>query len=443
MALKTLYNRDTGQVFREKINDNFDTLDKRETTHYSSLSEQVQSMAHSAGDIISSAYIPSGDYLPCDGRIILKDAYPELFDKIYDSFGLVYGTAGGNAEISGQYGDSYYGRAGICALGNSVYVLQGNQMASTSNKYYQTIASKYTVDSTTGALTQVCMHAAVKEFWGGNNLVADSDGTLYYTAKIHTSSKWWQTIMTATITESGYSTGVLNRYDSSVSKIGMVKTPLGILTWDNVSNYFQKLSGGSFSAIAGLYDLNSSTATCCGTDVTINGKAYFIMCGVLCSYDGTDVTVIDNEKNYTSCLSFDQGLLCVDSDSNIVFIPEFSGGEVLVSSSGVSGQMYRIFSDTSRIETLIVNGGAAYKIIYNPESGYRIIAQVGTITGAIVNSNDPSIPVFVTEMSRSYSSSSDQTQYSETITYISKTSTPIPNIAPSEGLYTGYICTKG
>lgn len=441
MALKTLYNRDTGQVFREKINENFDIMDKRETAHYTDLNAKVTNVTPSVGDIITSVTFPGGNYVPCDGRIILKSAYPELFEKIYGSFGLVEGSVSNSTTLPNDFRDSAYGNVGICRINNIIYSVNLQQDASTSDKYYQMTVSKYSIDDNTGILTPINMYAKSSSYFAGNNLVADSDGTMYYNAEQYYSSTWHQTIVRISMTDDGFTCDSFHAY-SKGSSIGMVKTPLGILTWDSTTKYFQTLSNGTLSAISGTFELNPSESVCCNSDITIGGKAYFIMCGRLCSYNGTSINVINSDKSYKSCLSFDQGLLCIKGDGSIVFMPNFSGSEILIGSASASEYMYRVSSNTSKIEAFISGLSTVYKTMYDFASGVGAIAQVKTLSNALTLSDDPDTFVFLSLRSNSYSSSATTTTYSETMNYILKTNTPIPNITPGEGCYTNYICTK-
>ena len=123
-------------------------------------------------------------------------------------------------------------------------------------------------------------------------------------------------------------------------------------------------------------------------------------------------------------------------------MPNFSGSEILIGSTSASEYMYRVSSNTSKIEAFISGLSTVYKTMYDFASGVGAIAQVKTLSNALTLSDDPDTFVFLSLRSNSYSSSATTTTYSETMNYILKTNTPIPNITPGEGCYTNYICTK-
>lgn len=136
-TIKTLHNRDTGQMFREKINENFNNLSayaEREIANtntliedrYRTLSSEVEPKI---GDIVFNVRdMDKAKYLPCDGREIDAINYPSLASVIKDKYLFV-----ADDPITTQLGATSPHTAGARVWKNALYIWCGNNLFKSSD----------------------------------------------------------------------------------------------------------------------------------------------------------------------------------------------------------------------------------------------------------------------------------------------------------------------
>lgn len=145
-TIKTLNNRDTGQVFREKINDNFNTISSyvertSESTNelidekYTALSDAIEP---DIGDIVFNVKDADKEkYLPCDGREIDAINYPDLAATIKDKYLFVADDPTvKNLGVASPY------IFDICVWKDALYLWYGDKL------FKSTDATNYTVIDT-------------------------------------------------------------------------------------------------------------------------------------------------------------------------------------------------------------------------------------------------------------------------------------------------------
>lgn len=145
-TIKTLNNRDTGQVFREKINDNFNTISSyvertSESTNelidekYTALSAAIEP---DIGDIVFNVKdVDKEKYLPCDGREIDAINYPDLAATIKDKYLFV-----ADDPIVKNLGVASPYIFDICVWKDALYLWYGDKL------FKSTDATNYTVIDT-------------------------------------------------------------------------------------------------------------------------------------------------------------------------------------------------------------------------------------------------------------------------------------------------------